>query len=327
MKSTKQTNLIVLLVLTFLIFCITPSLAQQESEFVIIRNTTKEASHSLTNAEANALSHAAGLLLWHIDSAREKLFAVVEAEEVFNNLEAVELDELKQSVKVELEQAQLLIDIINSAAPIYTIQTTLSTSDLDYDLDTIVQPVIIPIYEELLNFKVLSRIQDVKQSAALKAANAGIPLELIDTQLDYTKADIDIQTTQLLLNRALDNLTKDQLVQSDNDLKDIQLTVNFKFIDNHISLLKARQELYNAQQMMRSDNLVKSKIALSNAFNALAKYQKTLLPSSDRYLVIESLLTDIQLMNKNLKTHISDHKDTTIIKLVDWWILVNNWLK
>ena len=264
MKSTKKILCIVMLILPFLI-----SFAQQEPELVIIRNSTREASHKLTDAEAQSLSQAAGLLLWHVDNAREKLFAVIEAEEEFNNLETVELEELKQYVKTQLTQAQLLIDIVNSASPSYSIQTTFSAGDLDYDLDTVVQPVIIPIYEELLNFKVLQRIQDVKQSAAIKAATAGIPLELIDSQLDYTKADIDIQTTQLLLDRALDNFTKDQLAQSDNDLKDIQLAVNFKFIDNHVSLLKARQELYNAQQMMRSDNLVKSKIALSNTFNAL----------------------------------------------------------
>lgn len=282
-------------------------------------------SHTLTDAEARSVSHAAGRLLWHVNMARQELSQVVAGEDPVEGTTTADLAKVKEEAQRHVTQALTLSRIIEKTLPSYSFKTTITAGEESYTEDQQLQPMFVPIYSELDVIDVLRPVIAAKYEAA-RATAAGAPTTLFDTRLAYTRAMLDVDAAKIYLAAADTNIKADKLEVAEQDLMRVQRDVIVSSVDTDVPLVTARVDLFQAQRAIQNDDAPVATANLTSAYDALARYHSMLITDSQRAKEVETLRGEIEALNVNLAETLKTQKDMTVAKVDGWWHELRHWM-
>ncbi|MGD2081522.1 MAG: YfdX family protein [Chromatiales bacterium] len=211
-----------------------------------------------------AISSAAVKVLRHVAGAR-------------GELQGDEPD--AEKAKVELGQAEKLLDIIQAGLPTTRIKDHIwvAKKDLEYEDSREVLPDLVPIYaslDELVDYMPKARAHLDQAREAVKAGDkskAGEQLKALDDALVYAEADLPLSSTRNLVAEAEEDLANDDAKAADAALATAQDDVVFVTVSFQSPLTNAKAALWRAWQDYRLGEKEYAKADLDEAVGYLER--------------------------------------------------------
>jgi hypothetical protein len=246
----------------------------------IVADIQTQPQTQLTGEERQALSQAAARLLLHVDKARQAL-----------------TDNDKQEAEKQIKKGMTLARIIDRTAPVSQVSATIRAGDLVYEDQDTVKTTMIPIYTELGEVSVLGPVQVAKQQAS-KSQATRVPV-VQDVELRHTAVTLDVGVAKHHLKAARAALRDEQPQAADQALAAIQTAgVNFSYAEVDLPLMRARENLTLAKQMVTQQRPEAARAALREAAQALSTYGKQ--ADGSQASQVQTLRQQITELSKNL---------------------------
>jgi YfdX protein len=238
----------------------------------------------LSGEAKQALSQAAARLLLHVDKARQALAT--------ND---------KNEAEAQINKSLTLARIIDRTAPVSQVSATIRAGDLVYQDQDTVKMTAIPIYAELGEVSVLGPVQ------AAKAQTRRIPV-VQDVELQHTAVTLDASIAKQQLKTAKAALRNEQSEAADQALAAIQTTgVNFSYTEMDLPLIRARENLTLAKQMVKQQRPEAARAALQEAAQSLSAYGKQ--TEGAHASQVQTLRQQITELSQNLENNTSGAVD------------------
>lgn len=252
----------------------------------------------LSVAERQALSQAAGRILFHVDKARQAV-----------------ADNEKDQALHHLSRGLLLARIIDKTAPAYQVKATISAGDLVYQDEDTVKMLTIPIYAELGKVSVLAPIEAAKREAAKEGRTSGTPV-VQQVELHHTAVSLDVAMAKRSLVTAKAALTNDQPEAADQALRALQATsVTFTYGETNLPVVRARENLTLAQSLVEQQRPEDARFALHEASSALAVYGTQV--DGSRAAKVQRLRQKIEELAQTVEQHDHERAAERISRLWD----------
>jgi YfdX protein len=217
-----------------------------------------------------------------------------------------------EKAKVQLNQSEKLLDIIQAALPTTKIKDRIwvAKKHLEYEDSEEVLPDLIPIdtsLEELVDFlpttKAKAHLDNAKQ--ALKKGDkskAAEQLQEMDDALFYVEADLPLSSTRHLVDQARSALAKGKVdaKAADRALAEAEDNVVFVSMSFDSPLTQAKAALYRAWQNVDLGEKGMAKTDL----NAAVKYLERAAKNTDKVTrdVANSLISDVRDLHNLIET-------------------------
>lgn len=273
-----------------------------------IQTTSPE--ETLSRDELQAVSLAGGLILKHVNRART----------------AIAMNK-PEDAKTQVDQALKLVEIIRTAAPVHTITSRISAGDLQYESEEKVQPVYVPLFDDISRVSILSPVMAAKGAASNQmetaqnrtrqgqarqqearsqgetgagASQPSVPAAPVvsDVELRFTRVLFDIQIAEAHLLQAKKALAENNLLFADAALIAVLQGVIVEQGGIEMPLAKAAQNLTLANAMISQGDLVKAKTAMQETTDALRMYVR--LAGEERSQEASALLGEMSEFTKSL---------------------------
>ncbi|MCB1789657.1 MAG: YfdX family protein [Gammaproteobacteria bacterium] len=160
--------------------------------------------------------------------------------------------------KLELEQSNRLLDIIQAALPTTKVKDRIwvARKHLEYENTDEVLPDLVPIYvslDELVDYMPTAKAKDHLDNAkqALKDGDkpkASEHLQAVDDALLYVEADLPLSSTRVLVEQARAALDKTDVKAADQALAAAEDNIVFVSLSFESPLTQAKAALFRAQQ-------------------------------------------------------------------------------
>jgi hypothetical protein len=247
------------------IVAVAPAIAASKEPMVQEQVTVSPLSR-ISPREERVLSSAAAKVLRHI----------VEARTAIRNKEP-------ESAKSELQRAQTLLNIIETALPTTEVKDRIwvAKQHLEYKNSEEVVPDLIPIYsslDELVDIMPVKEAQEHLQQAKAdlekgKKDKAKEELEATDEALVYTEIDLPFASTRQRVSQALTDLAKGDSQKAEKALQEAESNVVFLSVGVDEPMVSARSLIWTASQHYAAGDkkLARSEIQQAISFLEAAK--------------------------------------------------------
>ena len=305
------------------ILSITPTVAQDELDDPIHRYTAIP-DQQLDNEQRLTLSRAAGLLLRHVNSARQSLagtLALVADSNFYDDpfFDAALVEETADVALAELRQALVLTDIIETLLPQYSVSTVITLDDegLEYSDETVVQPMLVDVYSELHVAEILGPVLRTRQPPGQQP----------------TRVTLNVRLAKVEIERAQRHLSRRNLELADAALATVQNDVILRFIDNNVPLRMARVNLWRVEEALAADRRDDARFYLASVLDSLANYRDQV--GEERAKDVEALSREALALYSNLVDELSGQaqeqrlppieKEAARQLVTGWWHRVTSW--
>ncbi len=247
------------------LFVAAPTMAASK-EALVQEQVTASPLRRISPQEERVLSSAAAKVLRHI----------VEARTAIRNKQAA-------AAKSELQQAQTLLSIIETALPTSEVKDRIwvAKKHLEYKDSEEIVPDLIPIYsslDDLVDFMPVKEAQEHLQQAQADLEKgdkdkAKEELEATDEALVYTEIDLPFASTRQLVSQALTDLAKGDSHKAEKALQEAESNVVFLSVGVDEPMVSARSLIWAASQHYAAGNnkLARSEIQQAISFLEAAK--------------------------------------------------------
>lgn len=279
----------------------------------ITSTTTTNAITTLTDQESQAVSQAAGRVLFHAEHAQTAI-----------------VDKKKGEALKQINQGIKLIQIIKSAVPKYKVSTKISSSGATYETsDVITQRYVVVTSTSFVEDVILPVIQSkATKSPHHKAVQP--PAE------DFSVAHrMTVTLDTLLASRMLDmakiNIKAGNLDKATKALNEIQNHgVILNTVEVPLPLSSAIDNLYVAQAEISKKLYKDASVTLKEASSDLKAYEKI---TGDKYSKnIESITQKINKLTSSVDYQNDENKIEALMKkskgeIASWWSDVKSWVQ
>jgi hypothetical protein len=238
--------------------------------------------------DRKAVAQTAGLLLMHVNNAREAIDN--------NNTEAASQN---------LDKALTLARIIEENAPVYRIETSISSGNNRYQSSDTVRSSIVPVYTELERWTLVGPIAKAKNQGTTKTSEGNDGVQQISdpivrsVQLSTASVELDAALARRSLQTAKEELQSNSPENADQALASIQRGVYLSYAATNMPLVKAHENLVLARAYATQGQTQEAQATLQAAKNALEVYQRDVGPSRSKD--IESVKREIDQLTNSVR--------------------------
>lgn len=249
----------------------------------------------ITPQDEAVMSSAAVKVLRHIADARGELQG-----------DKPDIDK----AKVELDQSEKLLDIIQESLPTTNIKDRIwvAKKHLEYENSREVLPDLVPIYaslDELIDYmpttKTKAHLDQAKQALEKgDKSKAKEQLQAMDDALLYVEADLPLSSTRHLVAQAKADLAKSDVKAANQALRAAEDNVLFISVSFQSPIAQAKAELWKASQDYALDDKESAKTDLNSAVTYLEQAAR----GGDKVTreAAEKLLTDVRDLHQLIET-------------------------
>lgn len=270
-----------------------------------IQSTVSSEPHvKLTAEERRDISLAGGRILKHVDQARQAIKG-----------------KKKGDALSQIDKALTLVQIAERTIPRYTVKTTIKAGELNYEDTDEVQPLRVPIYDEIDQVSVLGPVEQAKRQEAEKAQRAGAPI-VHEVRLEHTRAELDLAHAKAELQDAKKALEEEHWDVADTALASIQTDVIFTYTATDLPLEEARKNLSLARDLVLQGRFGDAQVALQQVSMALLNYEKG---DKEHSSQIQAVRKEIEEVRKTMET--KKNAKEVAAKIMDWWGEITAWFR
>ncbi|WP_447980163.1 YfdX family protein [Candidatus Nitrospira bockiana] len=260
---------------------------------------------NLSSEERRNISLAGGRILKHVDQARLAIKG-----------------KKKGDALSQIDKALTLVQILERSIPRYTVKTTIKAGELNYEDTDEVQPLRVPIYDEIDQVSILGPVEQAKRQEAEKAHRAGTPI-VREVRLEHTRAELDLAHAKAELEDAKKALEEEHWDVADTALMSIQTDVVFTYIATDLPLEEARKNLSLARELVLQGRFGDAQLALQQASTALLEYEKA--GAKEHSSRIQAIRKEMDEVRKTMDT--KKNAKETAAKIMDWWGEITAWFR
>lgn len=260
---------------------------QQATASNIQFDSQVQLERGLSASDRKAVAQAAGLLLMHVNNAREA---------IDNNS--------TDSASQHVDKALTLARIIEENAPVYRVETSISSGNNQYQSSDRIHSSIVPVYTELERWTLLGPIAKAKsQGTSESKEQSGV--QQVDNpvvqsvQLSSASVELDAAFARRALQKAKEELQSDSPENADQALGSIQRGVYLSYAAANMPLVKAHENLVLARAYATQGQTQEAQATLQAAKNALEVYQRDAGPSRSKD--VESVKREIDQLTNSVQ--------------------------
>ncbi len=275
--------------------CVPVMAAEQITSKVTIQSTTKE----ISNEDWRNLSLAAAWLLKHTDQAQL----------------AITVDKDPKAALEHVEKALTLVKIIEIVLPPVKVDAEITAGDIVYKDEDLAYQVLIPVYNEMIQYDILSPVARAKNQTRPELVQAGV---------DYSTEYLDVNIAKRFLITAKQLLTENKPGDAGASLTG--LFANATVFENtayELPISKAARYISMAEKAFSERKDEQASQDLREASDAISDFIKSAHPK-DRVLV-EQMRTDIDSLADVI--HDQARRATTGEKLRSTWHELTSWMR
>ncbi len=287
--------------------------AEASDKAKITSTTTTNAITTLSNQESQAVSEAAGRVLFHTEHAQIAI-----------------ADKKKEEAMKQIEQGVKLIKIIKNAVPKYKVSTQISSSGMIYTASDIVAQRYVVVTSSSFIEDVVTPVIQGKKSKTLHHKIVQAPEEDFSVSRRMT-ITLDTLLAGRMLNIAEAKLKAGKLVQAAKALREIQSHgVILNSVEVPLPLASAVDNLYLAQAEIAKKHYKNANVTLKEAANDLKAYEKI---TGDAHRKDINIITKkINKLTSSLDHQEDKNKIEALMKnsksdIASWWSSVNSWVQ
>ncbi len=271
--------------------------------------TTTKALSTLTDQESQAVSQAAGRVLYHTEQAQLAI-----------------ADKKKDAALKQINQGLKLIRIIKSAIPKYKVTTNIKTSDISYKTsENIAQRYVTVLNSSFVENVVMPVVQGKKGGISGHHKPSQNPKE------DYSMArrmtvTLDTLVAGRMLNIAKAEVKANKLKEAGNALTEVQSHgVILSSVEVPLPLASAVDNLYLAQSEMSKKHYKNAYVTLKEASSDLKVYEK--ISGGTHSKAARAIAQKIdKLTSVDDKSKIESLMRNAKGDIASWWSDVKSWV-
>jgi len=279
----------------------------------ITSETTTKVLTTLTDQEAQAVSQAAGRVLYHTEHAQLAI-----------------ADKKKDAALKQINQGLKLLQIIKRAVPKYKVTTHIKASDISYKTsEDVAQRYVTVLNSSFVENVVMPVVQWKKTGMSHHHKSSQNPEE------DYSMArrmtvTLDIALADSILHIAKADVKAGKLKVAGDALTEIQRHgVILRSVEVPLPLASAVDNLYLAQTEMSKKHYKNASITLKEASNDLKAYEK--INGDTKSKSAHKVAKEIDKLTSKIDTQHDKKKVESLMKnakddIALWWRDVRSWM-
>jgi hypothetical protein len=281
------------------------SVAAFAAEPRITATSHAEPSHKLTPAERRAISLAAGRILRHTYLARQAL-----------------TEEDGKKAAQEVAQGLILVQIIESAQPKYTVTAEIKAGKLSYSADEVVTPPLVPIYDEVGEVELVGPLAAARREQTSRSDATDV---VDDVDAEQTSVFLNLAFAKAGLTQAKKALAEGDLKAADRGLALVQQSVRFEVDLLDVPLATVRENLHLAHSRAQIGDLKDARTSLDAASAALERYAK--IAEDKRSAEVEQLRGEIHTLSNDIASGKQEASATAKVEdeILSLWDRVHQW--
>jgi len=287
--------------------------AQASESAKITSSTNVKALSTLNDQETQAVSQAAGRVLYHTERAQLAL-----------------ADKKKDAALKQVKQGIKLIRIIHRAVPKYKITTNIKASDLSYKTtEEIAQRYVTVVDNSYVEDVVTPVVQAKKSKAFHHHHKASVNPEEDFSMVRRTSVTLDTFLAGRMLNIAKSDIEANKLADAGKALTAIQTSgVVLDSVSVELPLAEAADNLYLAQAEMSAHHYKNALVTLKKASESLKSYKK--MGGHTHAKRVGVLTNKIDKLTSAIDTHHNKKEMKSLMEnakgdMTSWWHEVKGW--
>jgi hypothetical protein len=237
----------------------------------------------------------------------------------------------KEEALHHVDQALELSKIIKHVMPKYQVHTKIQSGSLVYDDKEQVQPLLVPLYQELDRVNLLeplaaSRRRSVSDISTVGHRKGAEGVVVAASDLDYFSTTMDVKWATAKLWTAKYYLDHGNWDRADEALRRGQDSVSFDAGFTVLPLAKAADNIALAQDMIEAGHIDHAAEALGAASDTLKRYGDSV--TGTRKDEVKQMKAEIDKLHKEIasETKLSAaQKSSATKKTAEWWYKLLPW--